>query len=104
MIGATNYERNNMEAISLERANLVGDEGAVLALKNIGTETTHISWYSVNGRPEQGRSSPVTIRPREVENLTITIHGQGYKFEKGKEYEFRVKTHKQNEFIFKIVL
>jgi hypothetical protein len=91
-----------MEAISLERADLVGDQGAILALKNIGTEITDISWYSVNGRPEQGRSSPVTIRPGEVENLSITIHGQGYKFENGQEYEVRVKTHKQNEFVFKI--
>lgn len=93
-----------MEAISLERADLViGNEGAILALKNIGTEIIDISLYSVNGRPEQGRSTPVTIRPRRVENLTITIVGQGYKFETGQEYEVRVKTHKQNEFTFKVV-
>jgi hypothetical protein len=91
-----------MEGLGLEQASFVGDHSAILALKNIGDETVEITWYSIDWRPSQGKSSPVSIRPGGIENFSINTIGQGYRFEKGKLYEVRVRTHRDNEFVFTI--
>jgi hypothetical protein len=91
-----------MEGLGLERVSFVGDTSALLALKNIGSEAVSISWYSVNDRPEQGKSTPVTIHPRELATFSISIIGQGYRFERGKMYGVRLRTNRDNEFVFTI--
>lgn len=98
---STGKDMTNPRLLSLEHVELVSVQSATLTLRSDG-QPVEIWWYSINGGPPQGRSSPVVIDSDKSALMFVTLYGQGRGFQPGRN-ELALGTQDGTEYLFELV-